>query len=210
MSNELLEEVREDVRREELIAFWQKYWQWIVGTLAAVFLITVGYSLWTKHQENKRNELAFHYEKALNYLNQDQTDQALAELNILVMKGDKSYLLLSLLKQAGVKLQDDDVLKKIIDNKTIEESFRQLANLILIEREMNASNYASAVQKLIPLVNSNAPWRASAQELLAVSLMQIGSQQQALQAFQALSEDQAAPYDIRLRAAAFVEFIRNN
>lgn len=210
MSDELIQEARDDVRREELLALWQKYWRWIVGGFVLIMAITIGYGIWTRHLEKQRDELTSHYEKALIHIQQKQPEQAIAELNLLSMKGNTAYLMLSLFKQAGVSPDDNDTLQKIVDDKKFDEPWRQLAGLILIERMMNTTNYEIAMQKLTPLVNSNSPWRASAQELMAICLYKTGAATDAIQAFHTLADDKAAPRDIRLRAAAFVEYLREN
>lgn len=210
MSSEFMDEIREDVRREELVRIWKRYGHWlIIGTLA-LFTGTVAAIYWQSHREQQKIQRAHLYETALDLLDEGHKAEALEKLKTFAGQGDQGYTLLGLLKQVDQNEESIVHLQQIVDNPKIEASFRDLANLMIIQREVDQPGAGNAIQKLQPVVSSNSPWRSLANELLALAYLRTNRISDAQNIFVNILQDESATEGVRLRARAFLEYIRNN
>mgnify|MGYP002782253090 FL=1 len=83
--NELIEEIKEDVRLDQLINFWKKYSNFIIGGLLTIILATIGYVVWGHVNHQKNQKYAAVYEEALRTSDKGESDKAKEILNSFQM-----------------------------------------------------------------------------------------------------------------------------
>lgn len=75
-------EVDEDVRRDQLIRFWKKYQNWIIGAAVVIIAATAGWRLY-EHFRLKAGEAAgTRYEAALQLLTAGKSAEAAAAFEV--------------------------------------------------------------------------------------------------------------------------------
>ena len=207
-TNEFVEEIREDIRREDLMKFWATYGNYILGAIAALVLTTAGVLYWTHHQEQKKIEHASLYEKALEPLKSGDTEKTISLLTDLEKKAGDGYYSLIALKKASLEKDKGFAFRQVAQDQKVEKSFRDLALIMASLHDLDGKPSPSLTKELDSLKTSSSPFRPLAMEELALSLVKTGSGKEALDLLQNLTVDQVATPSLRARATALIEAIK--
>ncbi len=210
MSNEFIEEIREDVRRAELVQLWKKYGSYLIaGTIILVMGAIIG-SYWNHHQHQQKINKAIAYENALTLLDEQHDGEALKVLQQIAEGSDQNYSLLALFKQVSLNQESISALNRIVENPKFDTPFRELAELFLTARLIDEGNLEASIQKLKPIADSNGPWRSMATEMIGVALMRMNNFKDAYNLFKNLVQDESASEGVRMRANACMDFMKNS
>lgn len=205
MSNpeSFIEEVTEEVRRDQLFATFRKY-GWIAGLLVVTI---VGGAAYTEWQKSSRETAAKAFgDTLLAALDKDTPEarrSALAEAEVATNGvADKLAIQKLLLASdpAGDKAASLAALDAIAANADISQPYRDLATLrrvILAGADMDVSSRRAALD---PLAIPGHPFRTLALEQLAYIDVEAGDVDAAVARLRALTQDQEAPAGLRQRA----------
>lgn len=201
MSDEFFREVEQDLRDQEIKQFWEENKYWISGGVIAAIILTASLSFW-RHWEYQRDTLAT---SQLTKMTVDrQVDPA--ALSAFIQATDKNhatvarFLLASELLKRGKKEEAIGIYNTIASTRGIDKEYREFAKVLSISQRIDQDDPATLEAELEELVNSKATWRHSARELQALALAKQKKFEKAIAVLQSLSEDEAAPLDIRNRA----------
>ncbi len=174
-------EVEEQLQKERLTNFWNKYRFAIIGAIAGVILVTVGtevYYAWrTKVRLNESNI----FENAVLLSYTGDSDKALSELNGLVDSAKTGYKYLAQLKIAGILFgtnREDEALaalKAVMDDTGAPQQLRDIATLSYVGHQVDAGDTERLKALLTPMLTPVSAFYGSAVEL-AVTLAVVGGE----------------------------------
>ncbi len=193
-------EVEEQLQKERLTNFWNKYRFAIMGAIAGVILVTVGtevyYSWRTKVRLNESN--AFENAVVLNYTG--DSAQALLELQHLVDTSKTGYKYLAQLKIAGIFFaseQDDKAfaaLQNVMNDTSAPQQLRDIATLSYVGHQVEGGDPARMRSLLEPMLTPVSAYYGSAVELAVVLAVTQGDAASVLPMLkQAISEPSINP-----------------
>lgn len=178
----LLQEVDEAVRKDQLDNIMQNYGRWILGAVVAGLLAFGGYLYWGHRQDQARGEKAeamiAAFEKAAS-----QPTAAVAELKKLEDAGNPAYRAASLMQQANVKAQANDLkgaaalMAQVASDTKLDQSIRDLALLRQTAFEYDTLKPDAVIARLKPIVDAKDPvssWFPTAAEMSATAYYQLG------------------------------------
>ena len=90
-----------------------------------------------------------------------------------------------------------------------DPEFRELAVLLSVMQSLPDADPKTAIERLQPLTASGNPWRASALDLTAAAKLKAGDRTGALEIYQKLADDLAAPQGLRARAAEMAAALKS-
>jgi hypothetical protein len=184
----LLQEVDEAVRKDEMMAFMNRYGRWVAGGVLAALLAFGGYLYWDHHQENVAGEQAERFTAAIDKLAAGQTAAGDKELKAIAADGSPAYRAAALIEQANLaastgKLADAaKLLGQVAADSKVDQSLRDLALIRQTAVEFDTLKPEAVIARMQPIVGQNDPqssWFASAAELTAVAHYQLGQMDKA-------------------------------
>jgi len=211
--NPIFQEIDEDLERQKMEALWKRYGIWII--IAAVLLVaaTGGYTFWQSWRAGEQQKQT----SALMDVLSDKaaaSDKQITALQDIAAKdrGDVQGAMATL-HAAALAAKDGDSKQAIAlydgmagDDK-IDSAFRQLADLLSVQAQMDDGDPVVLQKRLQPLLADNAPWRYTAMEDDAFLALRAGDKSRAKQIFTELAQDASAPQDINGRASDMLRFI---
>ena len=207
MSDDLIKEIKEDIRNDQLVAFWNEYGNFVIGAIIGIVLMTVGYLFWHNHQEQKLLDQTLVYEKKLEL---DLSKGEKADYSSLIKEGSMGYQILGSFEQARLTSSTkdaEDLLKTMANNTSYDSFYRETASLQAIMRKFDSTNGAVLLEDLEPLVNKTSPLQAAALELQAFAYLKLRQTKKASEVFLSVAKHPQAPQSMRVRAQAMLETI---
>jgi hypothetical protein len=206
---DFIQEVDEDLRRDQYKRLWDKYGKFAVAAMVAVVLGvagTVGYRDWAK------NRRADDTRKLVEAIELSATDPKLGPdaLASLAKSAGAGVGTLARLHQAAAMVRGGqstkavEVYDQLAGDGSVDPIFRDLAVLLAAQHRADGPEAAAAALKLAPLIQDSNPWRHPALELTAVVALGQGDKTRARDTFRRLADDPTAPAAIRGRAAEMV------
>jgi len=175
MTNDLIHEVEESIKQEQLEKFWKEYGSYIIAAAILAVLITAlvsGYRAWNAKINTSQTTALI---EAL-----DQDDKV-AALDGITPTMRPSHRAISYLTAAGLLADDgkqEEALKHYqtaANDRDIEPVFRDLAQLMAVRLEFamekpgaNPQSFVAALQPIWE--NAQSPWRYHAHEQAALIL----------------------------------------
>ena len=101
MANDILREVEDELRQEQLSKFAKQWGPWLIGAVAAGVLAYGGWMLWQDRQASDAREAAASYEQALQSLQAGQLDEGAARLEALAKSAPGDLGALAAIQRAG-------------------------------------------------------------------------------------------------------------
>lgn len=208
--NELIDEIKEDVRIDQLIKFWKKYANFIIAGLLLIILITAGSVFWEHFKSQKDLKYAALYEEALQAIDAKQPEKARKILDTL-KDGHDGYKIISIFKKAHLSNTNQEerfnIYLDLAENKNIESKFRELALILWGYEGFESLDPGTLTKHLDPIANGTSVWRESAIELLGLLAIRQNNLKKAAALFKILLEDKNASPSIKSRAMAYLEQI---
>ena len=103
-------------------------------------------------------------------------------------------------REAGEAAAALDIYGSLAEDSSIEQSYRDLAVLLLVMTQAESGDPAALSARLAPLAE-DGPWRHTANEYLGILALRQGDTDAARSRFQAVADDATAPAGARARAA---------
>lgn len=209
-SDILIQEVDDDLRRDQYLKLWKRYGGYLIGVAVAIVLAVAGYEGWQSWQERVRNEEAARFGAAQALEEAGKTKEAEDAYQKIAADAPPGFALLAGMRRADLLQKGGDAKAAESAYEQIEESGapKELRDLAVIKASMLAidtqSDLAPVEKRLAALTNAGNPWFYEANELLALVARKKGDAKRANDLFKQLADDPQAPQGIRARAAEMI------
>lgn len=196
---DLMDDIGEDLRREQLKKFWKENGNWIVGGVLLAILATGAMSFWRNH-EYQENLVAT--TELLSVAHQSDA----GKLAAFAQKSDKDhatvaqFLAAGLYQQGGDKNKAAEIYAEIEKTAGVDRVYRDLAALYGVLLELETGDLAVLHKTLDRLTGDENVWRFTALEAKALLFARQGQADKAAEILMRISGDAAAPADARTRA----------
>jgi hypothetical protein len=205
---DILDEVQEDLRHEQMHRLWQRYSKYIVMVALAIVLIAGGNAAYKGYQNQRHMADATEYTAAMDLADGQQRKEALDQLAKLDGQASSGYKTLSLFSEAGLKVKQNDLpgaiasYDKLASDSSLDSSYRELATVISasIKLDIPGTDLNSLSAQLDPLTKAGHPWRGSAKEVQALIAYKLNDKDKAQKLAQSLAIDGTTPPAMRERA----------
>lgn len=210
LSDTLIREVDEDLRRDRLARLWKKYGSLLVGGAIVLVVIVAGAEGWRSYQRSAHADASRRLAEAARLVATDPSAAAHA-FTALAEDGPGDIAVLARLRaadalaRAGDRAGARDAYQKL-STTTSDPLYASLgtlfrAMLALEQPQANLAALETLSAELAPLTATDQPWRYTAQELLAAVSLERGDQLKAKELLEALRNDPQAPSEARARAS---------
>ena len=205
--SELLDEVDEEVRREQLKKLWERYSIYII---AGAILIVAAVGGWRGYQyleAKKAAEAGAAFEAAADLSEQNKHAEAEAAFADLAAKAPSGYRMLARLRAAAeVAGRDPQAAVKIYDEIASDHSadalVQELAKVRAASLLVDTASYNDMLQRLEPETAPEAAFRHTARELLALSAYRANDTTAARKWLDMIANDAETPPGLRSRVEA--------
>lgn len=179
-------EVDEELRQERLRKWWMKYRFVVVGGVIGVILGTIiseWYAAWQKKVSIAESD---RYENAVILGVQGETEQALAELDLLAQDGKTGYRHIAKIAAAGILLDEGkkakgyDMLLELAQDEQAPKALRDMALVSYVGHRSDNGNTVEMQQLLSPvLADTTSPFYGMAVEQAVLMHLLSAEQEQA-------------------------------
>jgi hypothetical protein len=209
--DQFVEEVQEEVRKEQWLRLWNQYGNMIIGVVVGAFIATGGYLFWSSQHDKRVQEQSILFEQALGLLEEKKDDAALKLFEKIATQADQGYKALALFhlgqNMARQGQSAEGTYKKIIDDHKNPLHLRELATYHLMAGRLQLENPEVFLKDLETILKPQSPWYASLLELKAQAYLKLNQKQNARNMFKEITLMKDAPQGLRARAHAMLEMI---
>ncbi|MGP7796083.1 tetratricopeptide repeat protein [Sphingomonas sp. CLY1604] len=201
-----LREVDDELRRDQLMTFWERYGRWTIAAIVLALAAFGGVLYWQHHQREAAGVQGEQLQAAYDSLGSGQTDAAAKALAPIAASDRDGYKALALMTEADIllsKKQDKAAAAKfagIAADTGIAQPFRDLALIRQTVAEYDALKPQVVIERLRALAVPGNAYFGSAGELVAIAYLDSGRKDLAGQLFGQLAQNDAVPDSIRQRA----------
>lgn len=202
-----LREVDDELRREQLTGWWQRWGRILVAVVGIGLVAFAGWLWWHEDRVKRAGEHAILLSQAFQDIDQDKNQEAAAKLATLERSGADGYAVMARLTRADQALKAkrtaDAVagFRSIANDAKASQPLRDLALIRQTAVEFDQLKPADVVARMKPLAVEGGPWFGSAGEMLAVAYLKDGKADLAAPLFAAIARDESLPSTLRARAA---------
>ena len=193
---DILDEAREAVQQEQMLALVKKYGSLIILLTAGIIVCIIGWQMWNAAQRKAQYKTSIAYFDALEKLQSGDVAGGKAALAAIAKDAPKGYKSIAQLQLAAQKVEAKKLKEAIADYQEIEKNgdpaFRELATLLIAELTDG------------PVENTTGVWRFSALELQGLKYLQAKQYAKARESFTKISTDPTTPQGIRQRATDLI------
>lgn len=211
MSQELIQEIEEDLRRERALKFWKTYGTMIGAGVAAVLIATGGYLGWREYDRRQAAAESVRYFTAMGQAAAGQRDVALAGFTGIARDGRPGFAALARLQEAALKASGGDrpgaqaIYQTIAADGSLPQELRTVASVLATLDSVETSDRAAIDRAIEPLTAQSSAWRHVALEIGAIAAARAGDVARARELYTRIADDQAAPQGVRARAAEMLQ-----
>lgn len=201
-----LREVDDELRRDQLLAFWRRWGLWVIGGIVAALALFAAFLAWQHHRTTAAGEEGEQLTQAYDLLGNQQLGPADAKLATLAGSSRDGYRAMAMFSQADVLLQQKNgkaaaaKLAAIAGDPSLAEPFRNLALIRQTAAEYDSLKPQVIVERLRPLAVVGGPWLGSAGEMLAAAYLREGRRDLAATLFGQIAQGDDVPATVRQRA----------
>ena len=183
-------EVEEELQKERLLNFWNKYRFLLIGGVVAVIVSVAGTEMYLSWHKQVRLTESNLFEKAAVSNAKGEKEAALNDLNLLSKTAKTDYKYLAELKKAGIYLSNNNqsealaTLKAVFETKSVPEALKNVALLSYVGHQVESGNTDELLSLLTPLLNQNSPYFSAAIELKAALLLKANKKEEAAKTLQ--------------------------
>lgn len=201
----IMEEVNDDLRRQQLEQFWKENGPWIIGGVILAVVFTAGMTWWRTHTYERNLQQT---SEMIEIINSSDVDK----LTAFADRTDKDHAVIARFAAAAVYAKRNEPEKAVtiytsIQNTTgVDATYRDLARLLSAGQRLNSADPATLHNDLQPLTKPGSTWRFSALELEALLYAREHKMKEAAQNLAEITAAPDAPQDVRMRASTLREF----
>lgn len=202
----LAREIDEELRRERLLKFWDRYGTYILAIALAVVVGVGGYKFYESRRAQANVEASTRYIIGLRDFAMNKPGEAQKALENLAANAPAGYAALSRLRLAGYDqgagnlAEAASAYEDIAKDGSVDPILADYARLQIAMLKLDDADFTDLKNRLTPLAAEKNPWRFSARELLGLAAYKAGLAAEARNHFQRLITDRTAPPGIAERA----------
>lgn len=201
-----LREVDDELRRDQLVGFWERYGKLAIGGLIAFLVALAGFLFWQNRREENAGLAGEKMQAALDSLADGNKAAAAAPLAQLAQSDRPAYATLARFEQADLALARKDqkgaaaIFAGVASDASLAKPFRDLALVRQTSAEYDSLKPQAVIDRLRPLAVAGNPWFGSAGEMVGVAYLRSGRRDLAGRMFGAIARDPQVPQSIRQRS----------
>lgn len=203
MSNNesFIDEVNEEVRRDQLFGYFRKY-----GWLAvAAVVVLVGGAAWTEYERAKERAAAEATGDAIiEALSLDAPQDVLAALEGLTPNAVTLMLAASAAQEAGDVEGAVQILNKVAAGEDFSQLYKELATLKIVSLSEGKTSVEERLELLRPLAEAGRPFALLAKEQIAMVQIESGDKVAALDTLGEILKDAAVTQGLRDRSQQMI------
>ncbi|HUY69305.1 MAG TPA: tetratricopeptide repeat protein [Alphaproteobacteria bacterium] len=213
MMHNFLQEIEEDLERQKLEELWRRYGPYIVFFVLLVVVATAGFTGWHTYRSNREQKASAALIDILSQPGIKPAAQIAALQDFAKNNSGETQAVLARFYAASLAVKSGDaknaaaMYDAIAADRGVDSAFRQLADLLSVQTQMDSGNPALLEKRLQPLLAGNAPWRASAIEDTAFLALRAGDKAKARALFRQLLQGVGAPPDMAARAQDMLRYL---
>tara|TARA_B100000787_G_scaffold88001_1_gene64995 strand:- start:145 stop:786 length:642 start_codon:yes stop_codon:yes gene_type:complete len=207
----IFNEVDEDIRKERYQNLWSNYGKYIIAFL---MLIVIAFSLTQYFQAKNISDnkaILDMYYSAAEGIEKNQLDFANNEFEIVYNQKNKMLAALSGFKMSETYLNNNQkeeailLLEKIVDNRSLESIYRELALYKYIMINFENIDISSIEKKIVSIgVNKNI-LHPYFQEIIGIKYLTAGNIEKANSVFIDLLLNEDTPFDLKMRLDKLIQ-----
>ena len=202
MADAFIMEVDDEVKSDNLKAFFNKYGLYIISVVVLVLFATVSFDQIRNWRENQFRAKTNAY-VAANYA--PSTQEKINVLEKIATGGHGIYSELARIQIADLLFEQERVqdainmLELIVTNDELDPRIRNLAAVKLAAAKLDTAPFAEIETLLSPVISEDDSWAPIASEYLALSAIKEGNIERAKQIYEALLQDNRISEEFRGR-----------
>lgn len=199
-------EVDEELRRDELLSFWQRWGRWVIVGVIAAILAFGAYLFWQHRQEVAAGEQGEQLASVFDDLAANNTAAAEPKLAELATSDSEAMRAMARFTEADILLARDDLkgaaakFAEVANDGSIDQTYRDLALIRQTSAEFDTMQPQAVIGRLQGLASKENAWFGSAGELVAAAHLRMDRPDLALRVFQDIAATEDVPESIRQRA----------
>ena len=214
---DIFDEVDEELRAERAQQLLKRYGGVIVAGLVLIVGAVVGWQGWSWYEARQDRAAAAEYLIAMNLANataagssETSRGAAIATFSKLATALPEGYATLARLREAALKADAGDLQgatalwDQVAGDASADPLLRDLANLLWAQHQIDTGDPSLLQARLKALAAPENPWRALAEEQLALLDLRLGKTDQARTSLRRLAQDATAPSGVRGRASGLL------
>jgi hypothetical protein len=203
--SDIIREVDEELRREQLQKLWQRYGVYVIGAALVVVLGVAGWRGWEWYQARESARAGARFETALELAEGNKRAEADELLATLTRDAPAGYVLLARFRAAAELAEHDkaagaSAYDALANDTSVEPTLRDLAKVRAALALVDTVSPADIAGRLDPLIAANSPFRPSAREILGLARFRVGEAEAARKLFTDILTDPETPPAMRSRA----------
>ena len=207
---DIFREVDDEVRQARLLGLWTRYGRYLILIIVAIVLITASKVGWEEFQTRGMIADSTRFSGALKLAESSQYEQAALSFGLIADESGTGYPQLAALRQAAALVENGEPEKAIIVYDKLAASgdadpiVSELAVILGAIHRLDQGLSAEIIKELQPITERSGPWTHLAMEITALSIMQAGDLNKALELLRVLADDSTAPPGTRSRAKKLI------
>lgn len=207
----IFNEVDEDIRKERYQNLWSNYGKYIIAFL---MLIVIAFSLTQYFQAKNISDnkaILDMYFSAAEGIEKNQLDFANNELEIVYNQKNKMLAALSGFKMSEIYLNNNQkeeailLLEKIVDNRSLESIYRELALYKYIMINFENIDISSIEKKIVSIGVNKNNLHPYFQEIIGIKYLTAGNIEKANSVFTDLLLNEDTPFDLKMRLDKLIQ-----
>lgn len=208
-----IREVNEELRSDQMRAFWRRFGRVLIAAAVLVVLGTigkVGYEYWREREASAAGDK---FLSALTQIREGNRDEGQKQLAALEEEGFGAYPVLARLRSASLLAEGGDVagavtaFSAIANDGSVPQAIRDAARLRAAYLLVDTGTYEQVAAEAEQLTNAANPMRHSAREVLGLSAYKAGDFPRAKQWFEQVVNDAESPRNLSNRAQMLLDLI---
>jgi hypothetical protein len=212
---DIFQEVDEEVRREKLKQFWERYSLAVIGVCVA---IVVAIGAWRGYDWYTARQAAIagaNFESAVSLMGQGKAKEAEAAFNAIAKDAPAGYAALARMRAANALAGGDKpaaikAYTAMAQDGTLPPAFQDIAAIRAGMLMVDTAPLADLQRLLDPLAGSDRPFRHSARDLLALSAWHHQDVAATKKYLDMMAKDSDTPPGVRARADVLAALIAAN
>jgi len=212
--SDIFREIEDELRRDNLLKLWSRYARYIIAGALLLVLIAAGIVAWRQYLASERLAQSTRYSAALSLVRQSKEAEAAKLFAALARDGGgygvaAAFQEAELLARSGGRKAAIEAYERIAASSSFDREYRDLAVLLAVMHGLTDGDPQAAIARLAPLTEEGRAWRATARELTAAAKLKAGDRGGAIEIYQQLADDLAAPRGLRARAAEMAAALKS-
>ena len=196
MSNtDVVREVDEEIRREQMEKLWKQYRGWVMTGAALVIAFVAGVKGYQGYQARQAATAGAQFDAAVSLLRDGKKDAAAKAFEAIASNGSGAYTGLAGLRLAALSSQagkTDDALARyeaLGKSSVLDPALRGFAQIQAAQLRLDKADFAEMQTRLSDLAKPESSWRQSARQLLGLSAYKAGKLTEAEDYFSQMLND---------------------